>query len=385
MRFSRRNVFILLALAALGLGAAHAADQNSGKYLGYVGTYTDGKSKGIYVFRYDAASGETSTPELAVESANPSWLLIHPNSQFLYAVNEVVTYEGESSGAISAYKIDRSTGKLTLLNRVASGGADPCYLGLDRTGKSLFVANYTGGSVAVFQLHGDGSIGARSSFVQHQGSGPRKEQDAPHAHWIETSPDNRYAFAVDLGADRIVTYHFDAAEGSLLPAEFRPRIRTGDGPRHMAFHPNGKYAYLINEITSAVTVYSYDPTQGALLLFQRIEMMPDTYTGRKEAAEIQVHPSGKFLYASTRGADVIVVFSIDAKTGGLKRLENVPTGAKEPRHFIIDPTGTRLFVGNKDVNTISIFNIDPNTGRLTPTNRKIEVPVPIAIQFVKVE
>jgi 6-phosphogluconolactonase len=362
------------------------------RFLMYVGTYTeqDSTSKGIYAYRFDSATGQVLPVGLAAETINPSFLAIHPNHRFLYAVNELKDYTGQKSGAISAFAVDRTTGKLTLLNQVASHGSDPCYVSLDKTGKFLMVANYTGGSVAVFPLLEDGRLGEASAFVQHTGHGTNPErQEAPHAHSIDVSRDNRFAIVDDLGLDATLSYHFDAVKGSLTPQSNTEatvaKAAPGAGPRHYALHPNGKFAYVINEMASTVSAFRYDAGTGELRPLQTISALPKDYSGRREAAEIQVHPSGKFLYASNRGHDSIAVFAIDRIKGTLTPIEYVSTRGAGPRHFEFDPTGSLLFAANEKSDDIVTFRINPQTGRLTPTGKTLEVSQPVCIKFVPVD
>src|SRR5271165_562187 len=308
----------------------------------YIGTYTDksSASKGIYAYRFDPATAQLTSLGLAAESANPSFLTIHPNHKFLYAVNETGDYKGQKSGGVSAFAIDRATGKLTLLNEVASRGADPCYITVDRTGKFVLVANYTGGSVAVFPILADGKLGEASAFVQHTGHGTNPErQEGPHAHSIDLSPDNRFAMVDDLGLDELLVYKFDGDKGSLAPNDPPfTKLDAGSGPRHFALRPDGKFAYVISEMGHTVTVFSNDAAGGRLQVLQTITTLPKDFTGRNDDAEIAVHPSGRFLYASNRGDDSIAIYAIDQSKGTLTQVGIVPTGGKEPRSFEIDPT-----------------------------------------------
>src|SRR5690348_12020896 len=311
---SSRIILLLITLAYSAL--CFGKETRSSQYVLYVGTYTDKGAKGVYVYRYNAASGQLSGPELAAETANPSFLTIAAGRQFLYAVNEVQRYQTESSGGVSALAIEPG-GRLRLLNEVPSGGADPCYVSLDKTDKYVLVANYTGGSVAVFPVQADGSLGAATAFIQHKGSGPNRErQEAAHAHWIETSPDNRFAIAADLGMDEVLVYRFDAATGKLT-ANDPPfaKLEPGSGPRHVAFAPNGKFVYVINELQSTVTAFSYDAGSAVLHSLQTISTLPKDFSGENTAAEIAVHPNGRFLFASNRGHDSIAVFAIDKGSG----------------------------------------------------------------------
>jgi 6-phosphogluconolactonase len=394
MKNTRRYFSFLFVLAA-PLGALLAAQNphkkpaRRGQYLVYVGTYTTKTdSKGIYAYRFDAASGELSAIGLAAESADPSFVAVHRSGKYLYAVNEVGDFGGSNSGAVSAFAIDRKTGKLTFLNQVATRGAGPCHVSLDKTGKSVLVANYDGGSVAVFPVLADGSLGKDSAFVQHTGSGPNKErQEAPHAHWFGTSPDNRFALAVDLGLDEVLIYRFDSSKGSLTPNDSPfAKVNPGAGPRHLAFLQDGKFAYVLAEMENAVTAFSYSQKAGSLSALQTVSTLPKEYSGPTEAAELIVHPSGKFLYASNRaGIDSITAFAIDPAKGTLTLVGQYPTKGKTPRNFAIDPTGAFLLAANEESNNIVVFKIDATTGALTPTGQTVEVPAPVCITFVPAE
>jgi len=389
MTISRRSLLWFLLFSLVTGIAASAAPR--GKYLLFVGTYTEKQqSKGIYAYRFDPASTELTSLGVAVETTNPSFLAIDPSHRFLYAVNEVGKYKDASSGAVSAFAIDAQkgsgpSGKLQLLNEVASRGADPCYIAFDKTGKFVLVANYTGGSVAVFPVQPNGHIGEASAFVQHTGSSVNHErQEGPHAHWIETTPDNRFAIAVDLGLDELLVYRFDVRNGSLSPNNPPyAKLDPGAGPRHVAFHPDGKFVYVVNEIQSTVTAFAYDAGHGALNKLKTVSTLPKNFSGNNDTAEIKVHPSGKFLYASNRGHDTIALFSID-KSGALTLTDHFPTQGKTPRNFEIDPTGKLLFVANQNTNNITVFQIDPTTGRLT-AKKTIDAPAPVSLQFMAVK
>jgi 6-phosphogluconolactonase len=395
MKLSRhffRSVFLFATLTA-GLSFAAPASQ-SGKYLFYVGTYTnDGgkptQSKGIYAYRYDAATGEITSLGLAAETTNPSFVAVHPNGHFLYAVNEVGNYKGPNSGGVSAFSIDRATGKLTFLNEVASRGADPCYITVDKTGKYVLVANYTGGSIAVFPILADGKLGEASAFVQHTGHGPDpKRQEGPHAHSIDLSPDNRFAYVDDLGLDEVLVYKFDSNKGSLTPNDppfAKPQVEAS-GPRHFALRPDGKFAYVVSEMKGTVTVFSNDAKTGTLHPLQTISTLPKDFKGDIEDAEIEIHPSGKFLYASNRGdGNSIAVFAIDPGKGTLTLVDIAPTQGKTPRNFKIDPTGKLLFAENSGSNDIVVFRIDEKTGKLTPTGKTLDVVSPVCLRFLGID
>jgi 6-phosphogluconolactonase len=376
--------FLLLIVCALAAPAAH-----KNQYLMYVGTYTEegSASKGVYAYHFDPETAKLTSLGLAAATINPSFLVVHPNHRFLYAVNEVGNYKGEKSGAVSAFAIDRATGKLTLLNEIASGGADPCYITVDKTGKYVLVANYTGGSVAVFPVLADGRLGEASAFVQHTGHGTNPQrQEGPHAHSIDLSPDNRFAIVDDLGLDESLVYRFDSTKGSLTPND--PKFATADpgaGPRHFALHPNGRFAYRINEMQSTVSVFAYDAAGGVLRPLQTISTLPKDFARPNDDAEIEVHPSGKFLYASNRGHDSVAVFAIDPNQGTLTLIEYAPTKGQSPRSFEIAPGGSLLFAANEKSDNIVVFHIDPQAGRLTPTGKVLEVSQPVCVKFVPIE
>ena len=379
----RLTAFLLLAVCAV------AAAGKEHQYLMYVGTYTEegSTSKGIYAYRFDSATGQLTSIGLAAQTTNPSFLVVHPNHRFLYAVNEVGNYQGKKSGGVSAFAIDRTTGKLTLLNEVASGGTDPCYITVDQTGKFVLVANYTSGSVSVFPIQPDGSLGAASAFVQHTGHGTDPtRQEGPHAHSIDLTPDNRFAIVDDLGLDETLVYKFDSAKGSLTPNDPPfAKANAGAGPRHFALNPNGKFGYVIDEMGDTVSVFSFDAAAGTLHPVQNISTIPKDFTKQNDDAEIAIHPSGKFLYASNRGHDSIAVFAVDADKGTLSLIEYAPTKGQSPRHFAIDPSGSLLFAENEKSDNIVIFRIDPGTGRLAPTGKVLDVSQPVCVKFVPID
>ncbi|HXJ05316.1 MAG TPA: lactonase family protein [Candidatus Acidoferrum sp.] len=387
------RLFLLLALVCSPLllsSRAQTADKPAAKsqYIAFVGTYTTKTtSKGIYAYRFDPANGQLTSSGVAAETADPSFLAVHSGGKYLYAVNEINKFNGEVSGAVSAFAVDAKTGSLKFLNQVPTRGAGPCYVSLDKSGAYLLVANYDSGSIASFPVRGDGSLGTASGFVQHSGSGPNKDrQEGPHAHWIGTSPDNRFALAVDLGLDQVIVYGFNASTGVFTPMlSGFAKVKPGSGPRHLAFHPNDKFAYVLSEMASTVTVFSFHAKDGSFSHLQTVSTLPSDYSAPNDAAEIVVHPSGKFLYASNRGHDSIAIFAINQKTGTLKSLGQVLTGGKTPRHFAIDPTGAYLLAENQESNNIVVFHIDPASGSLTPTGQTVEVPSPVCLTFVRAQ
>ena len=390
MKMMRRIFAILLLItppAYLLAGRSAAKPGAARKYLVFVGTYTaKSQSKGIYAYEFDANSGKLAPKGVAAETPDPSWVAVHPSGKYAYAANEA----GKAS-TVSAFALDAKSGKLTLLNQIPSLGEDPCYLSFDKTSKYLFVANYSSGTVAVFPILADGRLGEHTAEVKDQGAtGPNKErQEASHAHWIGVTPGNLFAFVADLGLDEVLMYRFDANKGSLVPHEPAfAMLEAGAGPRHIAIHPNGRFVYVLNELKSTVTVFSSaaeKKNQPYLVLKQQISALPKNFSGRNDAAEIALDPSGKFLYASNRGHDSIAIFSIDPAKGTLTLVAHVPTGGKEPRHFAIDPSGKYLLAENQLSNSVVVFKIDSATGGLTPTGEVVEVPSPVNIAFLPQE
>jgi 6-phosphogluconolactonase len=383
---------VALAPAVLSFLPVTLSGQSGGKAPGkndllvYIGTYTGAKSQGIYVSRLDAASGALSPPELAAETRSPSFLAVHPRGGFLYSVNEVNTSGGNPGGSVSAFAIDRTTGRLTPLNQESSGGAGPAHLIVDKSGAAVLVANYGGGSVAAVPIDADGRLKPPSAFIQHSGSSVNPQrQKGPHAHSINVAPNNRFAYVADLGLDKILIYRFDAKRGSLTPNDPPfAAVQPGAGPRHFAFHPKGKFAYVINEMDLTVTAFSHDAKRGGLTVLQSVSTLPEGLpkVSSYSTAEVQVHPSGRFLYGSNRGHDSITVFAIDGKSGKLTYVQNEPTQGSTPRGFGIDPSGTYLLAGNQRSDSVVVFRIDQQTGRLTPTGHKIEVGSPVCVKFV---
>ncbi len=399
MKIKRRifafSILIAPLVFSVAGGSADTPAANR-KYLVFVGTYTTKtESKGIYGYEFDADSGKLTPRGVAAETPDPSWVAVHPSGKYVYAANEA----GKAS-TVSAFAVDARSGKLTLLNQIPSLGEDPCYLSFDKTGKYLLVANYSSGTIAVFPILADGRLGEHTALVKDQGAtGPNKErQEAPHAHWIEATAHNHFVYVADLGLDRVLIYKFDATKGSLTPGEplplkaapdkgvaldpFSATLNPGAGPRHVAFDPAGKFMYVLGELQSTVTVFAND-AQETYRSVQQISTLPKGFAGRNDAAEIAVHPNGKFLYASNRGHESIAIFAIDAAKGTLTFVAHALTGGKEPRHFAIDPSGKYLLAENQFSNNIVVFKIDPGTGGLTPTGQVVEVPSPVDVAFLQ--
>ncbi len=380
--FPRRAFF---SLSLLLLAALPSAAQSS---LVYIGTYTaraggatkDPTSKGIYVAHFDHATGKLSAPELAAEATNPSFVAIHPNGKYLYAVGEMYGGGGRPGGTVTSFSIDPSTGKLTQLNQVGSEGGGPCFVTIDKTGKWALVANYGTGSVASIAVGPDGKLGAAASVIQHKGAGTDPaRQKGPHAHSINLDARNRFAVAADLGLDRLFIYKFDAKTGKLSHhGEFH--TKPGSGPRHFSFHPSGKFAFVINEMAMTLTSMFWDGNAGKLVEIETLPTIPGAVEKGMSTAEVLAHPSGNFVYGSNRGHDTIAVFNVD-KRGRLARTANEPTQGKTPRNFGISPDGKWLIAANQNSDSLVVFQIDEATGVLTPTGQKLEVAMPVCVRF----
>lgn len=381
-----KRSFWTLSLVGLLAHAVLAADAPTGKQRVYIGTYSGKVSKGIYRSELDLATGKLSPPVLAAEVTSPSFLAIAPNQKFLYSVGEISDFGGKKAGAVNALAIDAATGDLKLLNQQSSVGAGPCHLVVDREGKNVLVANYGGGSAAVLPIRADGSLGEASSFQQHVGSSTDKgRQESPHAHSINVDAKNRFAFVADLGLDKVLVYRLDSAKGTITPNDPpAAKVDVGSGPRHFAFHPQGKFAYVINEMLLTVTAFQYDADKGMLTPQQTITTLPAGVTDHKgmSTAEVVAHPNGKFLYGSNRGHHSIAIFAIDPVTGKLTAVGHQGQGIKTPRNFNIDPTGHFLLVANQDGDSVTVFRIDQTTGKLEPTGSTIEVATPVCVKFL---
>ncbi len=381
---SRPIIGLALLAGLLSPLALSAAEKPAREYLVFLGT-SGRATKGIYVSRFNPATGKLSEPELAAEARNPSFLAVHPSLQYLYAVGE--TGGRGQAGTVSAFSLDRKSGKLTLLNTASSVGSGPCHLVVDRSGKNVLVANYGSGSVAVLPIKADGSLAEHTAFIQHQGSSvDRSRQEGPHAHSINVSSDNRFAIVADLGLDQVLVYRFDPAKGSLEPNDPPfAKVAPGSGPRHFTFHPNGKYGYVINEMGSTVTAFGWDAKRGAFQEIQTISTLPPGAKEKNYDAEVITDRAGRFLYGSNRGHDSIALFSIEPGKGTLKFVETVPSQGKFPRNFNLDPTGAWMLVGNQNSDNVAVYKVDRATGRLTPTGDQVKAPSPICIKFVPAE
>lgn len=365
--------------------APAALPHSASTQLVYFGTYTGEKSLGIYVAEFEPATGKLGEPRLAAKTRNPTFLAIDPKGRILYAVNEVGDFGGGKSGAVSAFRLEANTGNLELINTQPSGGSGPCHLAVARNGSCVLVANYGSGSVAVLPLDSDGRLQQPSASIQHRGSSINPQrQEGPHAHFVIWSPDDQLILACDLGLDQVLLYRLEPAQFSLRPNN-PPffALKPGSGPRHVAFHPSTRFAYIINELSSTLTCCTWDPDKGVLKEIQTTSTLPAAYRGVNSCAELQVHPSGKYLYASNRGHDSIAVFALGGDTGAAKLIQNVPTRGRTPRHFCLDPSAHWLVAENQDSDNVVVFQVDAESGQLTATAESRKIGAPVCAVFVE--
>lgn len=387
-----------LALGNLMLRSAMGAEEKEGRVFAYVGSYTtavdgSGNGQGIYRFEMDTHSGALNEKKLVAKAVNPSWIAIHPSKKFLYTVNEILD---QPSGSVSAYAIEASTGDLTPLNVVSSEGRGPAHMSLDASGRYAFVANYSGGTIAVLPIGSDGklsaavdvhrdlgSLGAKAATNAPPGSFAISGHDAPHAHMIAADPGNRFVLAVDLGQDRVYVYRFDANSGKLTPSETAPFVPfpSGDGPRHFVFHPNGRWIYVLCEESSTIAFLQYDASRGVLTPQQSISSLPQGFAGTNFTSEIVVSPDGRFLYAANRLHDTIAMCSIDG-SGKIKLIGEVSTMGDYPRHCTFDPSGRFFFVSNQRSDSITCFNVQRDTGILSFSGQYFGVGSPSIVSFL---
>ncbi len=377
----RREFLLSTVLGATAIFMSANQHSHHSKYFLYVGAY----GKGIHAYQFDPNGAKFQPLGLVGEIENPSFLASDPQDRYLYAVSEL---EGKEDGGMGAFRIDRKSGHLTLLNRQSSGGIAPCHLAVDHTSKVVMAANYGTGSVPVFPIESDGRLGARSALLTAEGSGTDpKRQAGPHAHEVVVSKDNKFVYVPDLGLDQIRIYQLDAASGNVTPHNPPSAKEEGGlGPRHIVFSPDERFAYVINELKSVITVFKHDPAHAS---FQHIQTISSLGEGKEAdgAAEILMDRTGKFLYASNRdvagqGTGSIGVFAVDGSNGTLKQVQLAPSGGTFPRGVEFDPTGKFLLVGDQKANYFVLFGIDPSTGKLTPTGQKFQTPSPVGFLFV---
>jgi 6-phosphogluconolactonase len=343
-----------------------------------IGTYTSGKSEGIYVYKFNVKTGEFEAESIAKNVKNPSYLVVSHNEKYVYSAGEI-----DKNGAVYAFAFDKKTGILKQLSTQSSNGNYPCFVDIDKTGKWVFAGNYGAGNLTVLPVEANGGLGKPMQTIQHEGKSINlSRQESPHVHSVNVAPNNIDVFVPDLGLDKIFTYKLDAETGKLTPGKPAfTKMQDGSGPRHFTVHPNGKFAYVIQEISSDVTAFDYK--KGALTPIQTISAKPAGFTGDFNCADIHISPDGKFLYGSNRVHDSLVIYSINTKTGKLSYVAHQSVIGKKPRNFMIDPTGNFVLVANQDSDNITIFKRDMKTGMLTPTGKEIAVPNPVCLKMVR--
>jgi 6-phosphogluconolactonase len=363
----------IIALALFGFSQVQGQKGDAYKIL--VGTYTKKTAEGVYYVSIDKTSLKSALISHSDIIDNPSFLDVSNDQKHIYTVCET------DGGSVQVLNFNKTTGQFKHANIVKSGGAHPCHIALDKTGKWVFTGNYTGGSVGVLPVMPDGTVGEATQTIQHFGSGPNPDrQEKPHVHSVNVSPDNKNLFVADLGTDEVVNYAFDAKIGKLKESQ-RIKLTAGSGPRHFTFHPTLPFAYVIQELTGKVTLFSY--TNERLKTIEEVSTLPDGFSGKNSCADIHISPDGRFLYGSNRFFDTLVTFSIDQKTGQLKQLEQTSVEGKTPRNFGISPDGKILLVANQDSDDITIFERNNETGRLRFTGNKVSISMPVCIQFIK--
>lgn len=382
---------IVLLMVGLTLAASAVRSESPRKwtrFVAYIGTYTGQNSQGIYAFQVDAQSGEVIPLGCVAAALHPSFLALHPSGRVLYSVGEFnANTDDSTAGMVVAFAVDRDNGRLSRLNAQSSGGAGPCHLTVDHTGRHVLVANYAGGSVAVLPTRADGSLEQPTCVIRHSGSSAHPQrQRQPHVHSVNLSPDNRHALVADLGIDRIVVYRFDVARGTLeTPAACSFEAPPGSGPRHLVFHPDGRHVLVLNELSNQLMLLEFDPESGHLTLRQSVSTLPVGFSGSNTTAEVAVHPNGRFVYASNRGHDSVAVFRLDTAMPNLQLIQHAVTGGRTPRHFSLDPTGRQLWAANQASHTVVRFEVDQTTGRLTPVGETLKVGNPVCVRFLPME
>ncbi len=391
-----KKAFIALYCSLLFWPQISKSQSKDEQYL-IVGTYSRRASEGIYVYKFNTNTGDFSAVSVAKGIKNPSFLAVSPNEKFVYSVGET-----DTDGSVTAYGFDKKSGNLTKLNTQLSGGANPCHVSIDKTGKWVLVGNYSGGNLSILPVNVDGSLGKATQTINHEGKGTNAaRQEKPHVHSVNIAPNNVDVFVPDLGIDKIVKYSLDAKNGKLLAGKtLFTKVADGTGPRHFTVHPNGKFAYVIQELSSTVTGFNY--VAGKLTPFQTVTTLAADFENKSKSfcADIHISPDGKFLYGSNRyvdsenpnnrfapniTTDTIVIYSIDQKTGKLTYVGNEPVLGKVPRNFMITPNGKFVLVANQETDNITIFSRDAKTGKLKPMGKQIEIPVPVCLKMVGVE
>ena len=382
-RMTLHTFFRITTLIALGLATTLGqAGADPTRALVCFGSYSTPDKESVHLFQLNLQDGSLKKLNAVDGLTNPSFLKIHPNGKYLYTVNEVSTFDGKKSGGVTAFALDVKGGKLNKINQQPSGDTGPCHLTVDATGKYVLVAHYGGGSTSVLPIKKDGSVGTLVSQIKHKGSSVHSRQKAPHAHSVHVGPNNKFAFAPDLGIDKVLVFSFDEKTGAIAETKFDgAKLEPGSGPRHFSFHPDGEFAYVINEITQTVTAFRYNAKRGRLRTLQTLSSVPHPVEGNS-TAEVLVHPTGKFLYGSNRGHNSIAMFRINEKNGKLTALGHESTRGSTPRNFGIDPTGQFLLAANQQSDNVVVFRINQDTGKLKFTGNEIKLSKPVCVRMI---
>lgn len=376
---------LALLVSFISFGEHLYAQKSSPKEIAYIGTYSTRDSKGIYVFDFDRATGQLKALQTVTEGKSPNFLALHPNGKLLYAIySEGTLADNPAGGSVMSFRIDPKTGFLTRLNEQSSEGRGPAHLSIDPKGKFAFVSNYGGGNLAIYPIQKDGSLGKASDFIQHEGSSTHpSRQKQPHVHSATPSLDGKFVYVSDLGTDKVMIYEV-TKEGKLKSAGFGSSTPSS-GPRHFAIHPNGKFGFSAEELSSTIVSYAINTSTGALSPLERVNMLPTNFSETNSAADIHVSPDGKHLYASNRGHESLVIFSIDQKSGKLTLVGHESTKGKHPRNFYVDKKGDFVFVANMNTDNVVLYKRDGASGKLTPTGEELSIPAPVSIEILKLK
>lgn len=370
------SVLILVVLSIFSLSGFGQ------KEILYAGTYSQRESQGIYVYEFDRNSNSFELLQTIPNIQDPNFLTVHPSGKFLYVVNTVTDEDGKKMDMISSFRIERENGYLTFINQNPSGGKGACHVSLDKTGKRAFVSHYTSGTLTVFPINNDGSVGNSIQTIEGSGHSVTRRQNGPHIHSSLVSPDNKYVYVADLGADKIMIFLLDQTTGKLSPAAERWVItEPGSGPRHFTFHPSKPFFYLAQEINSTVNVFKWDESTGLLTSIQSLSTLPKEYTGRNLVADIHTTPDSKYLYVSNRGHNSIAIFSIK-DDGTLELPDHEPVLGDHPRNFMVDPKGEFLLVANQNTDNVVGFKIDKATGKLDSSEIRLQIPAVVCLKYL---
>lgn len=350
----------------------------------YVGAYTDEQHPvGISLYSFNGQNGELTLIETYSDLPNASFLTVNADKTVLYAVSETETYEGRFGGSAAAYAIEAGTGRLSKINQQRADGSAPCYISTDATNRNVYVANYLSGSVTVYPVVAGGGLGVHTQLLKHEGKlGPQADrQEAPHAHSIVPSPDNRFAVSADLGLDQLVISRIDAESGHLLP-HGAAAMKPGAGPRHLVWNADSTFVYAINELDSTVTVLSYEADAGSMAVVQTLSTLPEDFSGVNSCADIHLSEDGRFVYASNRGHDSVAVYAVDRDSGTLSVVGWQSTRGRTPRNFALSPQGEYLLAANQGSNSIVVFRRNAETGMLEETGQTAAVSRPVCVRFL---